>query len=133
MPHDLAAPCTSISPDLNRIAIIEYVAEWKDNLLNIYDTSSGKCLVGTVLWGEVPWFAPNGREVWCSEGGSVSGWTIVEDSESDLTRLDPIGPTTESSGGPLAITSWLQSYRRWMGARPQREAIFMAASLLDIA
>lgn len=119
-PRSDGAPCAAISPDLNRITIINRTTPPLDNL-NVYDMSSGKRLADTIMKGRIPWFAPNGREVWCSEGLSTRGWTtvghmgsglanleglptrgwtIVEDRESDLTRLDPIGPTTEPSGGP---------------------------------
>ena len=94
----VVTPCMSISPDLNRIAITEGTTEG-DEALNVYDVSSGKRLAGTATLGSMPWFAQNGHEIWCVEVHSVKGWTIVEDGESGLTRLDPLGPTTEPSGG----------------------------------
>ena len=95
----LSVPCMSISPDLNRIAVTKCTTEGSD-VLNIYDVSTGKRLTGTATDGRMPWFAPKGREVWCLEGGTAKGWTIIEDRESDLTKLEPLGSTTDPSGGP---------------------------------
>ena len=98
--HGLGVPLVSISPDLSRIAITEYSQVERSEVLNVYDVCTGKLLTGTATGGCMPWFTPNGREVWCLEDRTAKGWTIIEDRESDLTRLEPLGPTTDPSGGP---------------------------------
>ena len=98
-PYGLVVPWVSISPDLNRIVITENTTEWPD-ALNVYDVSTGKRLAGTATHGCIPWFNLNGREVWCLEDGTAKGWTIIEDRESDLTMLEPLGLATDPSGGP---------------------------------
>ena len=92
-------PCTSISPDLNRVAIA-WDTLGKYDGLNIYDVSAGKCLTGTTTKGYMPWFTPDGSEVWCrSLGDSADGWTITEDTRSGLPTLRPLGSTARPSGG----------------------------------
>ena len=99
-PHPPLVPYISISPDSNRIASVWDKTGGSESL-NIYDVSTGKRLTGTTTTnqGFMPWFTPDGREVWCTEGHSVEGWTITEDGESGLTKLEPLGPTAHPSGG----------------------------------
>jgi len=113
-------PYTSISPGLDYVAITNYGPD----PLEIYEVSTGERLAGTAIGGVrpwltaleiyqvstskgfsgtpmswlMPWFTPDGREVWCM-GDNVGGWTIVKDSESGVTKLEPIGPTIQPSGG----------------------------------
>lgn len=95
---------TSISPNFNHIVAIDFRAP---PVLNIYDVSTGKCLVQTMpdesLGLRMPWFTSDGHEVWCiSEGGHGSkvkcGWTIIEGDNPGLIKLDPIGPGVSPSG-----------------------------------
>jgi hypothetical protein len=53
-------PFTSISPDLNCIAIAH-----KNIGLNIYDMSIGICFTDAVFRGGMVWFTPDGHKVWC--------------------------------------------------------------------
>jgi len=86
----------SISPSIDRVAVKG--CGYDD--LDIYDVSTGVRLAGTATLGSMPWFTPDGREVWCMGiGRNVEGWTIVKDSESGVTKLEPLGPTTYPSGG----------------------------------
>ena len=67
------SPTISVSPNLNCIAII------KQNpcYLNIYGISNGKHLVGIKVEGHVPWFTPDGQQIWyCGSGndGQARGW-----------------------------------------------------------
>ena len=96
----MLVPSTSISHDLNRIAVARY-GEGELDDLNIYDASTGKRITGTTIRGysRAPWFTPDRREVWCIGDFSARGWTIVEDNESDLARLEPLGSTARPSGG----------------------------------
>ena len=97
-PDHGSVSCISISPNSN------YVALAQDTLgeylgINIYDVVTGRCLTGTRTEGYMPWFSPDGDEVWCKCGDSVEGWTIIKDTESDLIKLEPLGPTVYPSGG----------------------------------
>lgn len=101
-PHHGPLPFTSISPDLNRIAVIWH-ATVEHAILNIYDVLTGKCLVDITLgksteWLWMPWFTLDGCEVWCA-GGSRCGWAIIEGEKPGLIELDPIGPNALPSGG----------------------------------
>jgi len=90
-----ASPYTSISPDCNHVIITR--GRSLDGLA-LYDVSSGERLTGAATLGSMPWFSPDGREVWCMDN-HAEGWTIVKDSESGVTKLEPLGPTTYPSGG----------------------------------
>ena len=88
---------TSVSSDLNRIAVAEGSVG-----LSIYDVASGKHLArDTRAEGPIPWFTPDGREVWCKGPlhRTVAGWTVTEDKETDLISLEPLGPTAHPPGG----------------------------------
>jgi len=87
-------PYISISPGFDRVAVI---GRGSDNL-DICDVSTGGHLAGTTTRGWIPCFTPDGREVWCI-GHNVEGWSIVKDSESGVTKLEPLGPTAYPSGG----------------------------------
>jgi WD40 repeat protein len=101
----LPAPYTSLSPNCNYIAFkvellgINICDESTGRCLdlNIYDMSTGKCLA-VATEGLRPWFTPDGHEVWCANHAQ-EGWTIVEEANSDLIRLEPLGPTACPPGG----------------------------------
>ena len=103
-----APPCpplvhyASVSPDVNRIAVTRCTVRLCEGL-GIYDLSTGKCLAATTTQGFMPWFTPDGREVWCIEDVAfrrkTTGWTITEDIESGLAKLERLGPTGDPSGG----------------------------------
>lgn len=99
-PHPPLVSYTSISPDFSRVATV-WDTKGGSEGLNIYDASTGKYLVGTTTTkqGYMPWFTLDGREVWCVEGQSAEGWTIVEDGESGVVKLEPQAPTALPSGG----------------------------------
>ena len=90
---------TSMSPDLQRVVIIESAPPdlryrsrddttepGSSDLLHLYNVSTGKWLgTASAHFAENPWFTPDGCEVWCDvEDGEVDGWKIIEDSESDV-------------------------------------------------
>ena len=92
-------PCTSISPDLDQVAVA-WDTLGKYEGLNVYDLSTGKCVMGTATKGYMPWFTPDACEIWCrSLGDSAEGWAIMEDAESDLLELESLGPTAHPLGG----------------------------------
>ena len=95
----------SVSPDFTHIATGTYV-EQEAGGLNIYNISTGK-LTHTLSQkgGSVPWFTPDGHEIWfCSF--AVEGWTIIRDSESNIAKLEYLGPDRGPSGG----FPWESSY-----------------------
>ena len=95
------SPLVSISPDLKYIAVVER-QEWLDSSLNIYDVATGECLASAESPKlHMPWFTPDGREVWCSGfyGDLPTGWAIVRDSESSFHKLEELEPTQHPQGG----------------------------------
>jgi len=123
---------TSVSPDLNRVATAERTLG-----MIVYDVPTGKRLASTPAEGPIPWSTPDGRDVWCEwrRFPTAEGWSIVEDRETGLTRLEPLEPTVPPSGGlpwrsPLGYgvtpDGWVLS------TQPQREATFMVTSSLEV-
>ena len=47
-----------------------------------------------------PWFTPDGREIWTGSKlhSTLRGWQIIEDRESAVTKLQPLGPIAGPSG-----------------------------------
>ena len=91
----------SISPNLNYIACRP--EEPNDNKLEIYELSSGKCIVDATLPTQVysTWFTLDGHTVWAQDwGNKPSGWKITQDSESGVTKLEPIEPHVSPPRGP---------------------------------
>jgi len=84
----------SISPDFNYVVITRGRGEG----LDIYDTSTGKRVVGTATrYASHPWFTRDGREVWDYSGGQK----IIRGEGSDVIGLEPVGDGDGPSGGPL--------------------------------
>ena len=90
----------SISPDLSRFAISGNPRGSTFTDMEIRDVSTGRCLASTTTTRlMVPWFTPDGREVWCvDQDCSTYRWKIVEDSESGATELKPLTPTARPPG-----------------------------------
>lgn len=89
----------SISPSSSHIAAGWTTGEFMG--LNIYDASTGKCLTSTTTDMCILWFTRDGREVWFRREfeDESKGWTIIEDDEHDLIKLEPPGSTAHPSGG----------------------------------
>jgi len=89
----------AISLDFSRIAIVEpRMAELGDRI-SIYDMTTGKHLTGAQSKGWLPWFTPDGCEVWCSIADKVEGWAIVMDRESNLLNMKSLGPPRHRQEG----------------------------------
>ena len=88
----------SISPDFNYIATISSVSP-SLRRLDIYDVSTREHLVGVDTSGYIPWFNPDGHEVWCYSSEEGSGWAILKDSKYNVTKLECLNPTKGPSGG----------------------------------
>ena len=127
----------SISPDLKCIALA--TDSGNSDSLGIYDVSTGECLAGTELEGYMPWFTPDGQEVWCLPYGmEPRGWTITKDTRSNVVGLDSLGPAAQPSGGfpwqsphgyEVTSNEWVRSpsgkpllwlLRRWRSGELQR-------------
>ena len=117
-------PIISISPDLHRMAIVYYAgAKWTDFNLRLYSVSTGQCIAHvSTEWGEMTWLTLGGHDVWCGRNERVAGgWSIVEDSESGMIRLEPIGlsatlskrlPGKPSCGYEVTGDGWVLSSSR---------------------
>ena len=92
-------PTTSVSPDLHYVAIVE--GRGLDSYLHLYDVPTGRRLASVHMGSEPsPWFAADGPQVWCvTDSGEAELWEIVEDSESDGTRLEHLDSTTRPPDG----------------------------------
>jgi hypothetical protein len=91
----------SISTDLHRMAIVGEGRGPTLCYLHLYDVPTGQCLASTsiMLLGR-PWFALDGHEVWHPiTDNKAEGYSIVEDDESDIIKLECIGVTADPPGG----------------------------------
>ena len=90
-----------ISPALNYIACRSKV--WGHGQLEIYELSTGKCIVDDTppIYVHRAWFTPDGHTVWVEHGGDQpSGRKIIRDSESGVTKLEPIEQNVSLPTGP---------------------------------
>jgi WD40 repeat protein len=96
---------TTISTNLDRMAIMS--TSPVSNLF-LYNMHTGQCLASTFIqFTRQAWFTPGGHEVWFYKNkGTVEGWSIIEDNESDTIKLECIGVTTDPPGG----LPWESSY-----------------------
>ena len=86
----------AVSPTLHHIAIIGINDNEDPGFhLHLYDIHNGQHLWHIPLGDDGrPGFSPSGHEIWCCSSYEVYGWKIVEDSESNTTRLEGLEPTT---------------------------------------
>ncbi|KAF9787448.1 hypothetical protein BJ322DRAFT_1218157 [Thelephora terrestris] len=112
----LKSPHISISPDLNYVAIMG-VTQDPFGYLKIYDMWTGRYLTCTLVEsGWVPYFTPDGHEVWFAQDlEPVDGWTIIEGSSPCLKRLEPgtlpsgVFPWKSSCGYEVTHDGWVLS------------------------
>ena len=110
----------SISPDLDYIAC--RAGDPNVNKLELYKLSTGKCIADATLpaWAVAAWFTLDGHTVWAAHGGDqLSGWKIIQGSESGIAKLEPLeqhespprGPPWESSacGYQIVDDVWVLS------------------------
>lgn len=103
--HALQVHSASVSPDLNFIAVSEHPMR-AFTRLSIYDLPTGKQLASTGVHGYMPWFTPDGCEVWAEDGwGTAMGWATTKDCESNVTGLEIL----DSTGGPSGGLPWRSS------------------------
>ncbi|KAF9642452.1 hypothetical protein BDM02DRAFT_2211086 [Thelephora ganbajun] len=119
-------PTASVSPDLRHIAAAGSARDTKEeHRLHLYDTLTGKRLTSVEIdSGQYPRFTLDGHEVWlASDKHYDNGWKIIEDSESDITRLErlsgiqPSGDPWQSYGYEITDSRWRLnlSDRMWSG------------------
>ncbi|KAF9786457.1 hypothetical protein BJ322DRAFT_788542 [Thelephora terrestris] len=86
----------SISPDSGRVLIWGPLIKHSYGSVEIYDVSTGKRLAGVRLPRDLSSasFTLDGLEVWGEDSCSMIGWKVVEDSESGITELERLEPTT---------------------------------------
>ena len=101
-PFSFINTAKTISPDLNYVAIIKGTGSLSCNL-DIYDTWTGKRLTGCTTGARlsIPYFTPDRREIW-SVGDWVTRWTIMEEGESRLIKLEPL----EWNAQPRRVLPW---------------------------
>ncbi|KAF9642731.1 hypothetical protein BDM02DRAFT_3124209 [Thelephora ganbajun] len=97
-PHPALGPTTSVSPGLHHVAMVDWCGG--HNWVNLYDVPTGQCLASVETESDAqPWFTLDGREVWSIPlYGKADGWKIIKDSESDVTKLEHLKPSTHPSG-----------------------------------
>ena len=96
----------SISSNLSYLACT--ARRSSDHVLKIYELSTGKCVVDAALPTPVhkTWLTLDGHTVWAEYGDDqLSGWKIIQDSESGITKLEPIEPHVSPPRGPPWETS----------------------------
>jgi hypothetical protein len=99
-----------LSPNLSHIATLGWIKIPWDMGLEIYKVSTGRCLAGIKTGVALqPHFTQDGFGVWGigSEHSysAVKGWEIIEDSESGITELQPLGANV----CPPAVFPWQSS------------------------
>ncbi|KAF9643298.1 YVTN repeat-like/Quino protein amine dehydrogenase [Thelephora ganbajun] len=82
----------SVSPDLRRIAMaVPYENDRNhQEFFHLYDVATGNLLASELVSRQFDIiFTPDGREVWSvAHTNHLSGWKIIEDSESNFIRLE---------------------------------------------
>ena len=83
----------SVSPDLHYIALANPGPQEHTTAVQLVDVLTGQYLTsGHGNVSEPAQFTQDGCEVWCI-GSSEEGWKIIKDSESNSTKLEPLGST----------------------------------------
>ena len=100
LPTSALRPTTSVSPDLDRIAIVE-VRGRADSCLYLYDVPTGERLAFVPIGSEpIPWFTTDRSQVWCvADNGEAELWGIVEDGESNVAELVHLASTLHPPDG----------------------------------
>ena len=90
----------AISLDLCRIATATDHKKSRGVRLEVYDTSTGRCLAATTTISLMELqFAVDGHEVWGEDDDTLpKGWEITQDDESGRLELEPLEPTACPSG-----------------------------------
>ena len=130
------APYISISPNRNRIAVVTHKGLGRNGavIMEVYDLPTGKCLKGTAkakleLLPTNPWFTPDGREVWCLDEDSY-GWTLMEDDDSNLTKLELLKSDMAPSGAPWQSSGYHRDMSGgWVTNASQKRVLWLPHNL----
>ena len=107
-----------ISPNLHHMAVVGSSGMWNTKLY-LYSLSTGQChtSVSDIRLG-MAFFTPDGHEIWCDDFGMLKGWSIVEDSKSNVTLLEHpilcvypsgVAPWKSSHGYNVMGNGWILS------------------------
>ncbi|KAF9644130.1 hypothetical protein BDM02DRAFT_3272647 [Thelephora ganbajun] len=98
--HSVSGLTTSVSPGLHHVAMVKWCSS-SPSYLHLYDVPTGQCLASVETKScTPPWFTLDGCEVWCTPlDGKADGWKIIEDSESDITKLEHLESSIHPSSG----------------------------------
>ena len=107
-----------ISPDLHHMAVVGSSGMWNSKLY-LYSLSTGQCHASVSdIWLGMAFFTPDGHEIWCDDFGMLKGWSIVEDSKSNVTLLEHpilcvypsgVAPWKSSHGYNVMGNGWILS------------------------
>ena len=85
-----------VSPDLRHIVFME--VELSGSLvggMHLYDVSTGQCLASVNMpYAGSLWFSLDGHEVWRGTSIKFTGWRIIKDSISNISKLEDLGSTS---------------------------------------
>jgi WD40 repeat protein len=104
----------SISPDFRHIAFTRTFLGRRVPCLCIYSASTGERLGFKVTHGDIPWFSPDGCDIWCAtRSGEAEVWRVggerdmLEDSGRTVGTEDPPdGYPWRSSCGYRVTDDW---------------------------
>jgi len=93
---------TSISPDLQRIAIRgDAFRVGSAQPLFIHDVLTGRPLAKASADGSMAWFSQDGSQIWCDgEVGREQGWQVVGEHGSTQVNLTPLPVGSPPEGYP---------------------------------
>lgn len=101
-PHHAPINPISISPNLDYMAImVDYEDCPIESMLYLFDIPTGNCLANVSVGTEDrPFLTLDKHTVWCyNKVGRLKGWSIIKDNESNIIKLENLGP----NGNPLGI------------------------------
>ena len=122
-----------VSPDLSHIIVPGYTKRDPSAGLDIYSTSTGSYVAGVILEAPnpvllIPWFTPDGRQIWGTPGEDLTraaGWQIIEDSESGVTKLQPLEPTTSQEPPWQSSRGYRVTDDGWILSSTQRRLLWL--------
>jgi len=106
---------TSISPDLSKFSCVATSSEVMPvGTLDIYDVKTGGRVGNTTASFDMPWFSPNGEQIWCGEVDRMEGWKIVKSDDPPLINLVRLAgnppeewPWRSSRGYSVTSDGWI--------------------------
>ena len=98
-----------------------------------FSASTGEELAVDETGGSIPWFAPDGHDVWCAQDNDqVEVWRFGGGGgRAEVFRAHDRHRMFTSTAS-LGFIWWLPRHKRLVGARPRRGAILDVTSLLAV-